>query len=168
MIGDVVGDFFFVCPSNYFAMQYAEHGNQVYYYYFNHVSIKSYISPLTSTPQRTSSNPWGDWMGVLHGDEIDYVFGNPLNKSRRYTEDEAELSRRIMQHYGNFARHGTPVYNVSESWPTYNRNEPQYYIWNGNIRGTGEGPRATQCAFWNEFVPMLRKENRTGEAVVGT
>ena len=101
-------------------------------------------------------------MGVLHGDEIDYVFGNPLNKSRRYTEDEAELSRRIISHYGNFARHGTPVYNSSESWPLYNRNEPQYYIWNANIRGTGEGPRATQCAFWNEFVPMLRKKNRTG------
>ena len=101
-------------------------------------------------------------MGVLHGDEIDYVFGNPLNKSRRYTEDEAELSRRIIQHYENFARHGSPVFNTSDSWPLYNRNEPQYYIWNGNIRGTGEGPRATQCAFWNEFIPRLRTKNRTG------
>ena len=74
----------------------------------------------------------------------------------------------------------TPVYNSSENWPLYNRNEPQYYIWNGNIKGgrktpwrlwilalmlcsgTGEGPRATPCAFWNEFIPMLRQENRTG------
>ena len=31
-----------------------------------------------------------------------------------------------------------------------------------DISGTGEGPRATACAFWNEFIPMLRKENRTG------
>ena len=70
----------------------------------------------------------------------------------------------------------TPVYNKSDNWPQYHRNEPQYYIWNGNIRGrasinkhwfesifsgTGEGPRATACAFWNEFIPILRKENRT-------
>ena len=79
MIGDVVGDFFFVCPCNYFAQQvgssflfclhskmnksslhfihlvnqfefslisifltftqYAEHGNPVYYYYFNQVCL---------------------------------------------------------------------------------------------------------------------------------
>jgi hypothetical protein len=39
MIGEVVGDFFFVCPCNYFAMQYAERGNKVFYYYFNHVSF---------------------------------------------------------------------------------------------------------------------------------
>ena len=71
----------------------------------------------------------------------------------------------------------TPVYNESDNWPVYQGSEPQYYIWNGNIKGkisevcqtlkedisgTGEGPRATACAFWNEFIPMLRKENRTG------
>ena len=25
--------------------------------------------------------------------------------------------------------------NASDHWPLYNRNQPQYYIWNGNIRG---------------------------------
>ena len=45
-------------------------------------------------------------MGVLHGDEIDYVFGNPLNKSRKYTKDEVNLSERIMKHYKSFATYG--------------------------------------------------------------
>ena len=31
-----------------------------------------------------------------------------------------------------------------------------------SVSGTGEGPRANPCAFWNEFIPMLRQENRTG------
>ena len=29
----------------------------------------------------------------------------------------------------------TPVYNKSDHWPLYQRSEPQYYIWNGNIKG---------------------------------
>jgi hypothetical protein len=29
-----------------------------------------------------------------------------------------------------------PVYNQSEPWPLYHRNEPQYFIWNGNIKGS--------------------------------
>ena len=49
-------------------------------------------------------------MGVLHGDEIDYVFGNPLNGSKRFTEDEAELSSRIIRHYEHFARYGQVNY----------------------------------------------------------
>ena len=27
------------------------------------------------------------------------------------------------------------MFNNSEPWPLYHRNEPQYFIWNGNIRG---------------------------------
>ena len=72
---------------------------------------------------------------------------------RKFTADEKDLSRRIIRHYANFARYGwvenifvpnicmfigrTPVYNKSDNWPQYHRNEPQYYIWNGNIRGRG-------------------------------
>ena len=44
--------------------------------------IKNNVKNLYLFQKRTTSNPWGDWMGVLHGDEIDYVFGNPLNNSR--------------------------------------------------------------------------------------
>lgn len=45
-------------------------------------------------------------MGVMHGDEIDYVFGHPINASLHYTAAEANLSRRIIQHYATFIRTG--------------------------------------------------------------
>lgn len=39
MIADIVGDYFFVCPTNYFAEVLADSGVDVYYYYFTHVSF---------------------------------------------------------------------------------------------------------------------------------
>lgn len=55
---------------------------------------------------RSRSNPWPKWTGVMHGDEISYVFGEPLNPNLDYTEEEKSLSRRIMRYWSNFARYG--------------------------------------------------------------
>ncbi|KAK8399799.1 hypothetical protein O3P69_003672 [Scylla paramamosain] len=141
--GEVVGDYFFVCPSNLFAQLYADAGGKVYYYYFNH---------------RTTNHPWGEWMGVLHGDEIDYVFGLPLNQSLSYTAAEKDLSQRIMRHYKFFAATGRPVSREGE-WPLYTSRGQQYYVWGTNESWPqiGRGPRTTACAFWNELMPILRE-----------
>ncbi|XP_010081706.1 PREDICTED: acetylcholinesterase-like, partial [Pterocles gutturalis] len=45
-------------------------------------------------------------MGVPHGYEIEFVFGQPLNPQLNYTAEEERLSRRIMRYWGNFARTG--------------------------------------------------------------
>ncbi|CAL4236315.1 unnamed protein product, partial [Meganyctiphanes norvegica] len=90
-LSELVADYFFICPSNLFAEMYAHHGRDVYYYHFTH---------------RTSTNPWGEWMGVLHGDEVDYVFGHPLNKSKKYSREEEELSRKIMGYFTTFSATG--------------------------------------------------------------
>ncbi|XP_044742596.1 acetylcholinesterase [Chrysoperla carnea] len=140
MIGDVVGDYFFICPTNHFAQTFADHGIKVYYYFFTH---------------RTSTSLWGEWMGVMHGDEIEYVFGHPLNMSLQYNSRERDLSLRMMQVYARFALTGKPVED-DMSWPTYRRDQPQYFIFNAEKSGTGKGPRATACAFWNDFLPRLR------------
>lgn len=56
--------------------------------------------------QRTSTNVWGEWMGVMHGDEVEYVFGHPLNMSLEYTDKERDLALRIIRHYSEFAYTG--------------------------------------------------------------
>jgi carboxylesterase type B len=45
-------------------------------------------------------------MGVMHGDEIEYVFGHPLNMSNEYTETERDLSRLILEIFARFALTG--------------------------------------------------------------
>jgi acetylcholinesterase len=36
-IAEVVGDYFFICPTNMFAEHFAARGTRVYYYYFTQV-----------------------------------------------------------------------------------------------------------------------------------
>lgn len=42
------------------------------------------------------------------------------------------------------------------NWPLYTKDQPQYFIFNADKNGIGKGPRATACAFWNDFLPKLR------------
>jgi acetylcholinesterase len=57
-------------------------------------------------PQRTSTSLWGEWMGVIHGDEIEYMFGHPMNVSLQYRQRERDLSRRMVLSVSEFARTG--------------------------------------------------------------
>jgi acetylcholinesterase len=71
--------------------RYAETGNYVYYYYFTH---------------RSTVHHWPTWTGVMHADEINYVFGEPLDPARKYAQNEIELSRLMMRYWANFAKTG--------------------------------------------------------------
>lgn len=86
-----VGDYYFTCNVNNFAKAYAKSGQTIYMYYYTH---------------RSSQNPWPKWMGVMHGDEISYVFGEPLNPNIPYLQKERNLSKKIMQYWTNFAKTG--------------------------------------------------------------
>jgi acetylcholinesterase len=52
-IAEVVGDYFFICPTNLFAEYFAARGTRVYYYYFTQVKLVS-RRPVLST--RISKN----------------------------------------------------------------------------------------------------------------
>ena len=90
-IDQAVGDCHFLCPVNTFANRYASAGENVYYYFFT---------------ERYKSNPWPEWMGVLHGDEILFTFGEALKSGHNFTNAEKELSRKMMEYWSNFAKTG--------------------------------------------------------------
>lgn len=74
-----------------FITRYSQHGGKTFLYSFDH---------------RSSVNPWPEWMGAMHGYEIEFVFGMPLNASLGYTKKEVDMTKKFMKHWANFARTG--------------------------------------------------------------
>ncbi|XP_076435611.1 acetylcholinesterase-like [Babylonia areolata] len=148
-IAHAVGDYHFVCEVNELCDRYAQNGQRVFSYWFDH---------------RSSINPWPKWMGTLHGDEIHFVFGMPLNPDLGYTEEERQLSRKMMRFWSNFAKTGDPNRGPNEmsmqEWPEYQPFERQYLNLSAELMKTGwqphhRGVRATECAFWHHYLPNL-------------
>ncbi|XP_008824809.1 cholinesterase, partial [Nannospalax galili] len=90
-LDDVVGDYNIICPALEFTKKFSDFGNNAFFYYFEH---------------RSSKLPWPEWMGVVHGYEIEFVFGLPLERRASYTKAEEILSRSIMKRWANFAKYG--------------------------------------------------------------
>lgn len=91
MIDRLVGDYNFGCPVDDFGLKYAEDNNDVYLYQYTH---------------RYSTHPYPKWTGVLHGDEVPIIFGDPLKPSKGYQTAEVKFSKAIMKYWANFARTG--------------------------------------------------------------
>lgn len=72
-------------------------------------SFDFYLKPFFYF-QRTSTSLWGEWMGVLHGDEIEYIFGQPQNQSLQYRLRERDLSKRMVAAVSEFARTGYELF----------------------------------------------------------
>lgn len=144
-IDKIVGDYQFTCNVNEFAGRYAETGNSVYMYYYKH---------------RSQNNPWPRWTGVMHADEINYVFGEPLDSNKGYTKEEIHLSKRMMRYWANFAKTGDPNMGDDGSWteafwPQHTSTNKEYLTLNTNTTDVGYGIRTRQCAFWKKYLPQL-------------
>ncbi|XP_026017127.1 acetylcholinesterase [Astatotilapia calliptera] len=160
---DIVGDHNVICPLAHFARSYAQHnalkanvgginfggvnsGNSqggMYLYLFDH---------------RASNLAWPEWMGVIHGYEIEFVFGLPLVKRLNYTRDEEKLSRRMMKYWANFARTGNPndvQGDRGKRWPVFTVSEQKHVGLNTESLKIHKGLRNQMCAFWNRFLPRL-------------
>uniref|UniRef100_A0A915M9Q2 Acetylcholinesterase n=1 Tax=Meloidogyne javanica TaxID=6303 RepID=A0A915M9Q2_MELJA len=116
-VNQMVGDYFFTCDSLWFADQFDDSPGHVYIYYFDEPS---------------SANPWPKWTGVMHGYEIEFVFGIPLyNTSAGYSNRERTLSKKMIQLWTSFATTGVPSLSDHREdrlhWPQYHsQNAPRW------------------------------------------
>ncbi|XP_077961162.1 cholinesterase [Gasterosteus aculeatus] len=140
-LGSLVGDQYFVCPVLEFAQRYSQHGGKTFLYLFDH---------------RSSVNPWPEWMGVLHSDELDFVFGMPLNASLGYTKNEVNMTKKFMKHWANFARTGNPGID-GNNWPVFHPERQEYVTLNYNQHQQKRMMRAKECHLWNTFIPKVQK-----------
>eukprot|EP00088_Acartia_fossae_P011973 TRINITY_DN1610_c0_g1_i1.p1 TRINITY_DN1610_c0_g1~~TRINITY_DN1610_c0_g1_i1.p1 ORF type:complete len:169 (+),score=32.20 TRINITY_DN1610_c0_g1_i1:261-767(+) len=141
----MTGDWQFTCPVVDFAHRYAETGNNVYKYYFSQVSTVS---------------QWPKWSGALNGDEIHFVFGQPLNNTYRYSKDEVQLSKDMMSYWANFAKTGHPSLSsdntwTDEYWPLHTPLRRETMRLQAKKTEILEGVRVKECAFWSKFLPHL-------------
>ncbi|KAK6731537.1 hypothetical protein RB195_007784 [Necator americanus] len=105
-VGRFIGDYFFTCDVIDFADVISGIiEGPVYMYYLT---------------MRSSANPWPKWMGVMHGYEIEYEFGQPILRPELYDQNrlktERSFSKYVMRLWMNFANTGNP----EKRWPKYN------------------------------------------------
>ncbi|GBN24825.1 Acetylcholinesterase-1 [Araneus ventricosus] len=129
------GDSNILCPTVYFAESYAERNNDVFYFFFTHVP---------------SITPWADWMGVVHFEEVQFVFGRPVRVPKDYNENEVWLSKEVMKLWANFAKDGNPGENPN--WPKYSKENHTYMTIDIKDYGKlGAGPNLENCNFLRSY-----------------
>ncbi|VDL88587.1 unnamed protein product [Schistocephalus solidus] len=101
----------FKCPTIDFARVIVNEQRAVH----KHPNKRSVTRPtyFYEFTHRTKSLPWPTWAGVMHGYEIEYVFGIPFSPLFNeafygFTDEERELSDVMMTYWANFARTGDP------------------------------------------------------------
>lgn len=139
-LGSLVGDHMFMCPLLEFANRYSQNGGKTFVYLFDHPS---------------SVNPWPAWMGVMHGYEIEFIFGMPLNASLGYTKTEVNMTKKFMKHWANFARMGNPEIDGAK-WPAFTSEHQEYVTLNYHQPQLKKMMRAKECRLWNTFIPQIQ------------
>lgn len=91
-LSKILNDVIYVCPTVKLANRYnVDRSNKTYLYRFS---------------KRSRKNPWPEWLGVMHGYEIEYIFGMPWLDRSTFANDDRELSRLMMSYWANFAKTG--------------------------------------------------------------
>ncbi|XP_068938551.1 liver carboxylesterase 1-like [Petaurus breviceps papuanus] len=133
---DMLGDLTFGIPTVILARHYRDLGALTYLYEFQHQpSIWRNVRPAT--------------VRADHGDDLFFMFGSPFLRDG-FSEEEKQLSRRMMKYWGNFAWNGNPNGEGLLKWPQYDQNEEYLQI---NITSKiGKKLKEKEVAFFTEFL----------------
>jgi carboxylesterase type B len=105
-LNQLVGDYYFTCDALNVAERVTQMGiGQVYVYLFAQVRACA-VAPVMV--QHSSTCAWPAWTGVMHGYEIEFVFGVPLSpmNNSQYVLAERRLSEVIVGAWSSFAGSG--------------------------------------------------------------
>nr|CAB3219683.1 acetylcholinesterase precursor [Phallusia mammillata] len=149
----IVADFHIDCPTKSMVKLHSQHfsNRRVYLYHFDY---------------RISNNAWPSWAGVMHGYEIELIFGLPFfgdfSYASGYDDVDRLVSRRMMRYWTNFAKYGDPNGDLDETlesdeyWSPFDSSRQQYLEISAHediIRSPLTYPM--QCAFWEDYIPGL-------------
>ncbi|XP_006155639.1 cocaine esterase [Tupaia chinensis] len=139
---EMMADFIFVIPSLQVA-HFQRSRAPVYFYEFQH---RPYFFKDIKPPHVKAD----------HGDEIIFVFGFFFSNNHiQVTEEEEQLSRKMMKYWANFARNGNPNGEGLPHWPVLNQEEQYLQL---DIQPVvGHALKAHRLQFWNTLSQKLQK-----------
>ncbi|CEF59841.1 Acetylcholinesterase [Strongyloides ratti] len=106
----IITDLYFHCSIDEFAEQF-----------YKNVQGKKYIYTYK---QRSTANPWPEWMGAMHGYDLLYIFGWPFRSpgyyNRKGMKREIMHTLNIMDVINGFVKNGSIEQNVKQMYKTIN------------------------------------------------
>ena len=119
-ISDAFGDYFMACPTVLFGEYAHRHlpSNKFY----------SYRLMFAPTNIMTIAKCTG-WMGVCHGTDIYFMFGQMLKNPNKFTKAEVEISRDMVNAWTSFASTGTIGKMSNTDWNvSFDSKNPNPYV----------------------------------------
>ncbi|OUC42620.1 Carboxylesterase [Trichinella nativa] len=135
----MIGDFYFTCDLLYTVHLVTEKGVRVY---------------LSQFDYRSKRNPWPQWMGSMHGYEIEFIFGVPLRpENDNYSPHDQFISKLLMEYWSSFVYDSHPAANSTAhvKWPLYTVENPAYLMINESGVSVQWNPLKYECSLMRQL-----------------
>ncbi|KAL1228553.1 Acetylcholinesterase [Trichinella spiralis] len=135
----MIGDFYFTCDLLYTVHLVTDKGVRVY---------------LSQFDYRSERNPWPQWMGSMHGYEIEFIFGVPLRpENGNYSPHDQFISKLLMEYWSSFVYDSQPTANSTAhvKWPLYTAENPAYLMINESGVSVQWNPLKYECSLMRQL-----------------